>query len=128
MQTKTLEPHAPLPEGPARRVLVLRRFDEDSPRDTVIELHLQGGGGPAEATRPHGPDGVTLDWDQAIEAARAVAESEGLDTIYVVDRTAGDREADILRHGGDHSVHMDALSDTDAEDGVTGTDMRNRRP
>ena len=77
MQTKTLEPHAPLPEGPARRVVVLRRFDEDSPRDTVIELHLQGGGGPAEATRPHGPDGVTLDWGQAIEAAQGGGRERG---------------------------------------------------
>ena len=67
-----------------------------------------------------------MDWDQAVEAAKAVANSEHLHRIYLLDRTAGPREQDILRHGGDHSIHMDTLSDTDEEDGVTGTDMRDR--
>ena len=123
-----LAPHDPLPDGPGRRVLVLQRFDEDNPRDTVIELHLTGGAAPAEATRPVRPDGSFMALDDATEAAQAVADSEGLDTVYVLDRTAGPREQDILAHGGDHTVHMDELSDTDPEDGETGPDMRDRRP
>lgn len=124
----TLDPHDPLPEGPGRRVIVVQRFDEDSPRQTVIELHLTGGDAPAEATRPVRPDGSFMQLDDATEAARAVAESEGLDTVYVLDRTAGPREREILAAGGDHSVNMGTLQDTDPEDGEQGPDMRDRRP
>ena len=126
METITLDPHAAWPGGPARHVVLVRRFDEDRPRDTVIELHLIGGTQPAEATRPTNPNGTPMHWEQAIGAAKAVAESEHLSRIYVLDRTAGPREQDILAHGGDHSVHMDTLFDTDEEDGVRGTDMRDR--
>lgn len=128
MEIITLEPHDPLPEGIGRRVLVMRRFDEDSPRETVIELHLSGGAARAEAARPVGPHGDFLTWEQAIDAGKAVAESEKLHRIYVLDRTAGPREQDILEHGGDHSIHMETLQDTDPEDGVEGSDMRDRHP
>ncbi len=123
-----LEPHDPLPEGPGRRVLVLQRFDEDDPRKTVIELHLTGGGVGAEATRPVSPDGVPMQLDDAVDAACQVAESEGLDRVYVLDRTAGPREQEIMAYGGDHSVNMEGLQDTDPEDGERGPDMRDRRP
>ncbi len=131
MEIITLEPHDALPEGSGpegsgRSVLVLRRFDEDAPRDTVIELRLTGGGIRAESARPTHPNGTYLQWEQAIEAGKAVAVSEKLDRVYVLDRTAGAREQDILQHGGDHSVHMETLQDTDPEDGVTGSDMRDR--
>ena len=126
MEVVTLDPHAEWPGGPARHVVLVRQFDEDRPRETVIELHLMGGAQPSQATRPVNPGGAAMDWDQAVEAAKAVANSEHLHRIYLLDRTAGPREQDILRHGGDHSIHMDTLSDTDEEDGVTGTDMRDR--
>ena len=64
---------------------------------------------------------------EAVHAAREVAKSEGLHLIYVLDRTAGPRERDILRHHGDHSVHMDRLDDFDLEEGERGPDMRDRR-
>ncbi len=127
MEIVTLDPHAEWPGGPARHVVLVRQFDEDRPRDTVIELHLMGGAAPPEATRPVNPSGKAMDWDEAVEAAKAVAQSEGLGQVYLLDRTAGPREQDILQHGGDHSVHMDALSDTDEDDGVTGSDMRDRK-
>ena len=94
----------------------------------LIELHLTGGGAKAESNRPVSPDGVPMQLDDAIEAAREVAASEGLDRVYVLDRTAGPREQEIIAHGGDHSVNMDALQDTDLEDGERGADMRDRRP
>ena len=122
-----LEPHDPLPEGSDRRVLVLQRFDEDDPRKTVIELHLAGGGVRAEATRPVSPDGALMQLEDAIDAACKVAETEGLGRVYVVDRTAGPREQEILAHKGDHSVNMEDLQDTDPEDGERGPDMRDRR-
>ena len=128
MDIRRLAPHDPLPDGHARRVVLLRRFDEDRPRDTVIELHLSGGGALNEATRPNTPEGHPMSWDQAIAAAQSVAESEGLGAFYVLDRTAGDREQDILQHAGDRTVHMEELSDTDPEDGEVGPDMRDRRP
>ena len=127
VETKNLAPHDPMPEGRGRRVIVLQRFDEDEPSTTVIELHLLGGGAAAEAVRPVRPDGTFMQLHDATEAAKAVAESEGLDVIYVLDRTAGPREQEILAHEGDHSVGMDTLQDTDPEDGEQGPDMRDRR-
>ncbi len=127
MHTITLAPHDPLPEGPERRVVLLRRFDEDAPGTTHVELRLEGGKKPSEFAQPRDPAGAAMAWDAAIEAAQRVAESEDLDRIYILDRTAGPREQVVLQHGGDHSVEMETLADTDPEDGVTGSDMRDRR-
>ena len=53
-----------------------------------------------------------------------MAESEGLDVVYAVDRTAGARERTVLAHGGDHTVNMEELQDMDLEGGERGPDMR----
>ena len=127
MQTITLEPHDPLPEGAARRVVLLRRFDEDVPGTTHLELRLEGGGKPAEFAQPSDSAGHPMAWEAAIDAARRVAESEKLAVFYVLDRTAGPREQVVLEHHGDHSADMAKLEDTDPEDGETGSDMRDRR-
>jgi len=119
-----LAPHDPIPAGPARHVVVLHRFDEDAPSRTITVITLTGH--PDETTRPMNQDGTPMNLGQAIEAAKRVAESEGLTRVFVLDRTAGDREQDILKHGGDHSVHMDGLVDFDLEDGEHGPDMRDR--
>ncbi len=122
IEITTLAPHEPIPAGPDRHVVVLRRFEEDDPNATSVQIMLTGS--PAEITHPRMPDGRPMSLDEAIEAARAVAKSEGLRRVYVLDRVQGVREQDILRHGGDHSVHMDQLSDTDEADGERGPDMR----
>lgn len=127
MQTITLAPHDALPEGLDRRVVLLRRFDEDAPGGTHVELRLEGGGQPSEFAQPRDDAGRPMAWDAAIDAAHRVAASEKLDCIYVLDRTAGPREQVVLQHGGDHSAQMEGLSDTDPEDGETGSDMRDRR-
>lgn len=118
-----LDPHDPLPEG-GRRVVVMHRLDEDDPRHTHTEILLTGAPGRGEAVRPMRPDGTPMTLDEAVTAAGQVAESEGLHEIYVVDRTVGPREREVLAAGGDHSVNMDGLSDTDPEDGERGADMR----
>lgn len=118
-----LDPHDPLPEG-GRRVVVMHRLDEDDPRHTHTEILLTGAPGRGEAVRPMRPDGTPMPLDEAIEAAKQVAGSEGLHDVYVLDRTAGPREREVLAADGDHSVDMDALSDTDLEDGERGADMR----
>jgi hypothetical protein len=41
-----------------------------------------------------------------------------------VDRTAGPREREVLRHHGDHAVDIEKLADE--EPGETGTDIRDR--
>jgi len=128
MDQITLSPHDPLPEGPDRRVVLLRRFDEDAPSGIHIELRLEGGQKGTEAVQPHDPSGLPMAWDAAIEAATKVAVTERLSRIYIVDRTAGPREQIVLQHGGDHSAEMEQLTDTDPEDGETGPDMRDRRP
>lgn len=118
-----LDPHDPLPEG-GRRVIVMHRLDEDDPRHTHTEILLTGAPGRGETVRPMRPDGTPMSLQEAIEAAGKVAESEGLHDVYVVDRTAGQREQEVLAAGGDHSVNMASLSDTDPEDGEQGSDMR----
>lgn len=120
---RRLDPHDPLPEG-GRNVVVMHRLDEDDPRHTHTEILLTGAPGRGEAVRPMRPDGTPMTLDEAIQAAERVAESEGLHTVFVVDRTAGPRETEVLTHGGDHSVNMQALQDSDLEDGERGADMR----
>jgi hypothetical protein len=120
-----LAPHDELPTGPTKNVIVLHRFDEDAPRETVTVITLTGH--PDENTHPRNPDGQPMQLEEAIEAAKKVAESEGLTRIFVADRTQGDRERDILSHGGDHSVNGEGLQDFDLEDGVRGSDLRDRR-
>ena len=127
-EIRRLDPHDALPDDLGRHVLVLHRFDEDEPRRTVVEITLVTAPGQVEATRPMQPDGRPMTFDQAIEAAKRVAESEGLRVVHAVDRTAGPREKEILSSGGDHSVHMEKLEDSDMEDGERGPDMRDVRP
>ena len=121
-----LAPHDPIPTGPGRHVVVLHRFDEDEPKKTVVSITLTGH--PDQTTHPMRPDGKPMGLDEAVAAAVKVAESEKLSRVLVADRTAGSREQDILQHGGDHSVHMEALVDSDIEDGERGADMRDRMP
>ena len=119
-----LEPHEPIPSSPGRHVIVLHRFDEEAPRETVTTITLTGLHD--ESARPMGADGRPLTLAQVIEAARKVAESEKLDRVFVIDRTQGLREQDILQHGGDHSIDGEKLVDFDIEDGEHGSDMRDR--
>ena len=121
-----LGPHDAIPSGPGRHVVVLHRFMEDDPDATVTTIILTGH--PDETTHPRHSDGRAMTLDEAMDAAKEVAESEKIAQVHVVDRTKGDREQDILAHHGDHSVHMEALVDDDLEDGEHGTDMRDRRP
>ena len=116
-----LAPHDPLPEGFS--VVVLNRFDEEEPDRTITEIILHGRTG-IEATRPVQDNGAPMSFDDAVANAVRVADSEGIAAVHAIDRTQGEREQDILRHGGDHSVHMEQLSDTDLEDGERGADMR----
>ena len=120
-----LNPHDPAPDG-GHTVYVLRRFDEDDPHRTVVEVTLTHRHGLPERTRPARPDGTAMDLDEAVEAARRVADEAGIAAVQVIDRTAGPRERDILQHGGDHTINMDMLEDTYLEEGERGPDMRDR--
>lgn len=123
-EIRRLDPHAPLPEGLGRHVIVFSHFDEDEPRRTVTEIILATGHGETETTRPVRPDGTPMSFDEAVDAGRRVAESEHLELVYAVDRTAGAREREILAHGGDHTVGIAKLDDMDLEEGERGPDMR----
>jgi hypothetical protein len=122
-----LDAHDPLPEGHGKTLTVLHRFEEENPDRLRVELLLSGRPGRGETITPLHTDKTPYTLDEAIAAALDVAREEGLDRIYVLDRTAGPREQDIIAHHGDHSVAMDKLSDFDIEDGERGTDMRDRR-
>lgn len=116
-----LQPHDPLPDG--RYVVVLQRFDEDDAHRVITEIILHNGR-TAETARPAGPGGTAMPFDDAVSQAVKVADSEGIAAVHAIDRTAGPREQEVLRHGGDHSVNMESLADTDMEEGERGPDMR----
>jgi len=122
---RKLEPHDPLPPAPA--IVVMRRFDEEDPRSVMIEMIVSHPSGAEETSRPVLDDGTLMDMEQSVEAARALANAQGIEEVHVVDRTAGPREREILSHGGDHSVDMETLDDMDLEEGEKGSDMRDRR-
>ena len=124
VEIRKLDPHDPLPEGRAGRVIVLRRFDEDDPRKIVTEITLTGSPGHSEVAQPVRADGTAMSLDEAVSAARRVAKSEGIGQVFVLDRTAGKLEHDVVEHAGDHSFPGKMLEDTDPEDGESGPDMR----
>jgi hypothetical protein len=73
------------------------------------------------------PDGRAAELDDAIMLGQSVAGRERIETVYVVDRTAGPRERAVIERHGDHSVGDASLDDDDMEDGERGSDMRDRR-
>lgn len=124
VEVRNLDAHDPLPMGQRRRVVVLRRFDEDDPRRIVTEITLSGSPGREEVVQPRREDGAAMSLDEAVAAARTVAESEGIGQVFVLDRTAGRLEHEVIEHRGDHSFPGKTLDDTDPEDGEAGPDMR----
>lgn len=124
VEIRKLDPHDPLPEGRAGRVIVLRHFDEDDPRRIVTQITLTGSPGHSEAVQPVRADGTPMSLDEAVFAAQKVAESEGIGQVFVLDRTAGRLEHEVVEHAGDHSFPGKPLDDTDLEDGENGPDMR----
>lgn len=126
IEVRRLDPHDPLPEGRSHRVIVLRRFDEDDPRKIVTEITLTGAPGQSEVARPAHANGSPMSLDQVIAAAQEVAKTEGIDQVFVLDRTAGQLEHEVIEHAGDHSFSGKRLDDTDPEDGESGPDMRPR--
>ena len=122
---KRLDPHDPLPES-GSYLLVLRRLAEEEPDGTRLEILRGVGPGLPQEESVVGPDGRILDFEAAIRHAMALAARDGIHSVYAVDRTAGPREQEVLRHRGDHSFAADALDDSDREDGEQGTDLRDR--
>jgi hypothetical protein len=118
-----LDPHDPLPEAKPF-ALVIRRFGEDDPNAIVTEIDFMGSHPTMSVAT--GPGGALLAWEDAVQGARREAASRGFDTLYAVDRTAGRREQEIIGRGGDHSPRDDALSDTDEEDGESGSTILDR--
>lgn len=123
-----LDPHDPLPEGRKHRVIVLRRLDEDDPRRVLTEITLTGAPGRSEVARPVHADGTAMSLDEAVAAARKVAETEDVHEVFVLDRTAGRLEHDVIDHAGDHSFRGKKLDDSDLEEDEKGPDMRDVRP
>ena len=66
VEIRKLDPHDPLPEGRAGRVIVLRRFDEDDPRKIVTEITLTGLPGRSEVVQPVRADGTAMSLDEAV--------------------------------------------------------------
>jgi hypothetical protein len=120
-----LDPHDPLPErGPF--VVVMRRFGEDDPNATLLEIVVATADGLPETRPAIGPDDRVLDLDGATALASRVADAMQVPRVLFVDRTAGQREAEVIRHHGDHSFAGERLEDTDPEDGEAGTSLRDR--
>ncbi|HKM65200.1 MAG TPA: hypothetical protein VJY39_22200 [Acidisphaera sp.] len=124
-ETRWLAPHDPLPDG-LRHVVVMRRFAEDDPRRTDVEIIVVHGPDRTRVMRPAIAGDHILTLTEAVREGEAIAAQEGFAHVFVIDRTAGPRERDVLAHGGDHSVHMERLQDSDEDDGERGSDMRDR--
>ncbi len=122
-KTILLAPHDPIPE-PGAHGLVLRHLGEDGPVAVVTEIIFYGHDG--GSTAAHKPDGTAMKLDEAIAAALAEAKKRGISIVYVLDRTRGEREQEVLRAHGLHNFANDVLSDTDPEDGEQGSDLRDR--
>lgn len=121
-EIRKLAPHDPLPEG--HSVVLLRRLAEDDPGGTMLELVVTGTDRSEHTEIPVDGEGAPLGFDAAIEAGSRRAESEGLSTLWVVDRTAGPRAQEVLTRHGDHGFAGEALDDDDLEEGEHGPDMR----
>jgi hypothetical protein len=120
-----LEPHDPLPER-GNHALVIRRFGEDDPTAIVTEIDFFGRAPTMQLAV--GEEGQLPEWEDVVQTARAEAAQRGYAKLYAVDRTAGRREQEVLAHHGDHSVFSGELSDTDEEEGVTGSSILDRPP
>lgn len=119
-----LLPHDPLPDGPA--LVLLRRFEEDDPRQVMIELVALDAHHTESNARLTDEQGRPPSWEEATQRAQAMAAEAKFPALHRIDRTAGPREQEIAAHGGDHSTNMENLQDSDLEDGEAGPDMRDR--
>ncbi len=117
-----LDPHDPLPDGPA--IILMRRFEEDDPKHDMMELIVIDSDQSERTSRLLTADGLPMPWDQAERRVIADAQEAGIERLYRIDRTAGPREHEVEVHGGDRTVGMDALDDYDLEEGERGSDMR----
>ena len=119
-----LAPHDPLPDGPA--LVLLRRFEEDDPRQIMIEVVALDDHHTESNARLTDAQGLPPSWEEASGRAEAMADEARLPMLYRIDRTAGPREQEIVAHDGDRSADMEALDDSDVEEGEPGPDMRDR--
>ena len=103
---------------------MLRRFGEDDPNAVITEIAFSTPQ-PVSIPAVH-HDGSLMSLDEAVKLAVTESRTRGLARLYVVDRTAGAREQEVMHHLGDHSTGSALLSDTDEEDGVTGSTMLDR--
>lgn len=123
-EIRLLAAHDPLPDTPS--VGILRRFEEDQPGRTVLELVIARRDHTRETRFVSRPGGGAATLDHALEAAISTASAEGLTEIWHLDRTGGPLEREVLQRHGDHSFTGLALDDDDLEDGEHGADMRDR--
>ncbi len=121
-ETRMLQPHDPLPDGPA--VILMRRFEEDAPTRVMMELIVIRADQTETNSRLLDEDGAPLSWEAAGAQAGEAAKAAGLHLLYHVDRTDGAREQEILAHDGDRSVDGEGLDDDDLKEGEAGSDMR----
>jgi hypothetical protein len=104
-----LAPQDPIPDGHV--IVLMRRAAEDLPHGFMIELIVHQSSGAEQTSVPTHANGELMTWDEATEAALALAAQSHLPTVYCIDRTAGPPpQAD--------------LQDSDLEDGEPGPDMR----
>jgi hypothetical protein len=107
-EIRTLAPHDALPPGSG--IVIMRRFDEDAPDRTVIELIITTADHREHTALAIHPNGQPMSEPEALALARG-----------------GTLEQDVLAHHGDHSFTGKSLDDDDLEDGEHGTDLRDRR-
>jgi hypothetical protein len=118
-----MDPHDPLPGG-GHLAVVIRRFGEDDPNAVITEIDFFGAHPTIRIAA--GPNGEALAFEDAVHQAAREAKLRGFARVYAVDRTAGRREQEVIGHHGDHAVRSSELSDTDEEEGESGTTIWDR--
>ena len=73
VETRRLQPHDPVPDS-GRYMLVMKRFAEDAPQTTIVEIITADGDQPPKIAVPLGPDSKPLGFEEAVRAAQAQAE------------------------------------------------------
>lgn len=99
VETVRLAPHDPLPGPGETHILVVARFADADPTETLVEITVNSPvlrAGPTPASRaPGGPKTLS----EAVAVAEGFARERDIPRVYAVDRTAGDVESKVAEKG-----------------------------
>ena len=124
VETIRLSPHDPVPDH-GHHALVLRHMGEDDPNAIVTEIVLYGTDGSSIAGPPPGRLGDDPGGGGHRRAGRWRSNAaSSVSTFWTEPQERGSRKSS--RRMATTVFRGEILDDTDAEDGVSGSDIRDR--